>query len=565
MRALAVSIFLGLVFSILNVPLTFAGGWAGKQSYTSFDGKTYKMRAYNGKHVALLIQEKHLNSINWLQIKESYGGGPWPGFKDEYLEFLVDQLDAGYEFYTELFGHEPAENPGAPNGLLRIAFPDETCGAGCGLVGMKGLEIGPYYLEASIYAAKEKKVQQTIFWHELGRNFGIGYNDFGIKYVLVSELKVPTFMGWEYGVSYRQFELNDIYLIPRYYLADPRAKLEGYGTDPYKRAAIPPQLTSEANYNANSSTLRAAMSNHYYLENGLKAYGEMVKESDSYNSNNTELGSINGLIAYMTEKNGLGLDYSFWQKNNKWAIKSKIELDQQNTTLSQSAGKVGDFLLLGRDNDFVQITTQGQFRIDAGDGYDVVKLPFPRSSVTYDKQTRWKRVILTASSKIVLDFVEKIEFSDGSSINIKNSANSMFPWLKEIKAGTYKIGNKQRDAIRFSFTEPLATKFQYDWHWSWEDGSMYPWHLALKTKKGTILETYTEKSNNTIFQGSDLYFILPNNYKTRGSNELTLYIHENGYSFEAVDKDANRLARQLMWDGKMIPYRYTFDVRSVGR
>gem|GEM_PF-1935242 len=61
---------------------------------------------------------------------------------------LVDQADFLYESFKELSGTEPLGS-----GPLRIAFVD-NCGAGCGYVGYKGVELQPYFASGGVWFAR---------------------------------------------------------------------------------------------------------------------------------------------------------------------------------------------------------------------------------------------------------------------------------------------------------------------------------------------------------------------------------------------------------------------------
>ena len=145
------------------------------------------MRVYKGAHIAMLVPDQWFyNFVPEPNTVIMYG--PWKGINDNAIEFTLNWLDKGYEFYKDFVGLEPAVSSITP-GYIPIAFVDQTCGAGCGFIGSAGIEIGKEYFAYQIYSAALGEVIQTIFWHELGRNFSIGTGstnfDVGVKYVVL--------------------------------------------------------------------------------------------------------------------------------------------------------------------------------------------------------------------------------------------------------------------------------------------------------------------------------------------------------------------------------------------
>lgn len=521
-------------------------------NYTDFSGKNWTMRVYNGTYVSLLIPDVWYTDSSWRHIDASYGAPAWPGLRDDLISFLIQKLDQGYLYYKDVFGYEP---PG--DGPVKIAFVSGMGAAGLGVVGGKGFQVGPATLEYSMYAALDNKVPETIFWHEMGRNFGIGANDVGIKFVLTERLGIDGFMGWQSVVSDKQFAIDQVYLLGRYFLADPAAVVDGFMTPPYNKPKIPDPLKSATFVNLyNGGDIRTGLIYQFYLENGFEAYKSLIQALVPYLGQDP-VQFVSTAVDAMNSTTTQGLDYSFWLKSSSWNISQAILSGPSQLAIAQTQGKLGDMLLLGRGDDYVQVTTPGNFRIDAGDGYDTVKLPFPSTAVISNKQTRWKRVIKTDSSSIVLDFVEEFRFSDGQTTVVAQPENSMFPWLSKISTGIFPIGGKLLPAIKFSFTEALAFKLPYDWGLA-----VYPWSLTLKTQSGSPLAVYTQSSANTKIVGKDVYFLLPPNFSSFNST-LTLHIHENGNSFEAVDIDGNRLAQQLLWSGFNIPLKYSFSTSPL--
>jgi hypothetical protein len=126
-------------------------------SYRAFDGQSYAMQEYRGRHVAVLLPDNT---------------GDSPPFTAEHLEEMVDRLDELYALYRDILQAEPDGS-----GLLKVAFVPETCGAGCGLLGAKGIEIRTDALNyAAIIEELDAGRLDSILVHEMAHNFDIFLN-----------------------------------------------------------------------------------------------------------------------------------------------------------------------------------------------------------------------------------------------------------------------------------------------------------------------------------------------------------------------------------------------------
>jgi hypothetical protein len=135
---------------------TESAGVVGKTqelaSYVAFDGRRYTLQEHRGRYVNLLVPA-------------SVESGPF--FTAEHLDELVDRLDELYSLYREILGLEPQ---GA--GLLTVAFVDETCGTGCGLLGAKGIEVrsDAHNYELMIAELDAGRLESLLV-HEMVHNF----------------------------------------------------------------------------------------------------------------------------------------------------------------------------------------------------------------------------------------------------------------------------------------------------------------------------------------------------------------------------------------------------------
>ncbi len=127
--------------------------------YKAFNGTEHEVYILEGKFtVSLLTKGLLVNS----QLSDT-----------AILFKMRDEIDGYYQGYKELFGIEPAGgNPNYQN-KTNVFFGPPSCGAACGLLGSKGVEIGGNFL-VNIY--NEIKFQtnvhpMVIVGYEFGRNF----------------------------------------------------------------------------------------------------------------------------------------------------------------------------------------------------------------------------------------------------------------------------------------------------------------------------------------------------------------------------------------------------------
>ncbi len=110
--------------------------------YHDFSGNVHYLEELRGKFTRLLLSKADLEKMSLPQARE-----------------LLDQQDILYAQLKELTGSEPAGD-----GLLTVAFV-KTCGAGCGNIGSKGVEIDPDFAGMPIATTYD------FIAHEMTHNF----------------------------------------------------------------------------------------------------------------------------------------------------------------------------------------------------------------------------------------------------------------------------------------------------------------------------------------------------------------------------------------------------------
>lgn len=170
-------------------------------------GAVYCVRTRDGKHHALVqvIQNQEKLVFNWVyfageSVVSSDGSAqapqpvmytsinqdyltlypvigrnivllaPSPELDPAVLQQMVDTFDRAYDFYKSVTGREPSLYLNYHE-MPSIAVVPTTCGAGCGYLGMSGIELQADYFEKLYTGVLENnQYDQTVFY-ELGRNF----------------------------------------------------------------------------------------------------------------------------------------------------------------------------------------------------------------------------------------------------------------------------------------------------------------------------------------------------------------------------------------------------------
>jgi len=128
-------------------------------TYRTFDGRIIETYIIEGTKTVVYIER---NSITADQLSDL-----------ETLKAIIDRIDFYYDYYTDFFKKEPSG--GDPNFSLKspIAFVPPSCGAACGLIGSKGIEVDQGMF-CQIFNERKYFVGTNrigIVGYEFGRNF----------------------------------------------------------------------------------------------------------------------------------------------------------------------------------------------------------------------------------------------------------------------------------------------------------------------------------------------------------------------------------------------------------
>jgi hypothetical protein len=126
-------------------------------AYTTFGGLIKPCYLIVGDYVVLNIDH---TAINNSQLSDT-----------QTLQRIKNRCDSLYAYYLANLGYQPpGGNPNYGN-KCNIYFGDPTCGAGCGLVGSKGIEVSGFSGIFNNIKHKINNNSDVIVGYELGRNF----------------------------------------------------------------------------------------------------------------------------------------------------------------------------------------------------------------------------------------------------------------------------------------------------------------------------------------------------------------------------------------------------------
>jgi hypothetical protein len=282
---------------------------AGGVQYESFDGLGYELHENPGRFVNVLLP------------------GPSDGnplFTADHVEEMVDRLDLLYAEYAGLLDYEPTGQ-----GLLTIAFIPRTCGAGCGLLGHKGIEITTdAWIIENIVRELDAGRLETILVHEMVHNFD-PFSEY-LHYLPDHAHAWTDF--FEYFAPYRYSrnslrknspdELYDspIRSVWKKYIADETANWERCVRD---------RACEDSGLSANN--LWAML---YYRVESLHGVGAVLNSfrflreyAKSHYSPRTELEKENLRILSLAE--GVGADISCYMDELKWPVSGSVRNELQ--------------------------------------------------------------------------------------------------------------------------------------------------------------------------------------------------------------------------------------------
>jgi len=119
-------------------------------NYVSFDNRTIPLYAWEGKRVALLTTA---NTLSYPAVAA-----------------LLGALDSAYIYYELATGFTPGSGKSF-NNKLSIAQVATTCGAGCGFIGARGIELSTATFDTLYTGVLVRDEYDQAVFYEFGRNF----------------------------------------------------------------------------------------------------------------------------------------------------------------------------------------------------------------------------------------------------------------------------------------------------------------------------------------------------------------------------------------------------------
>lgn len=127
-------------------------------AYIRFDSAQEVLRAFQGHSVVLLIPTNDIFPVD-----------------DQIVYDILDRLDKSWLFFERTTGFRPPSPGTRINGWNitkpTLAVVESTCGAGCGLIGANGIEIGRGIWEQTYNNFIGAQGTRGVFEYEMGRNF----------------------------------------------------------------------------------------------------------------------------------------------------------------------------------------------------------------------------------------------------------------------------------------------------------------------------------------------------------------------------------------------------------
>lgn len=137
-----------------------AFGQGERVSYRAFNDMIYELTRFQGRHVELLLPD------SWI--------GP-NALSEEQIRLFLDRTDWTYQHFLDLVGAPPAGE-----GLMPVAIVPETCGLGCGWLGLKGVEMQDMpELRPLIWQEIAADMPSGVFVHEMAHNFDLFHEHIG--------------------------------------------------------------------------------------------------------------------------------------------------------------------------------------------------------------------------------------------------------------------------------------------------------------------------------------------------------------------------------------------------
>lgn len=203
-------------------------------TYHTFDGRAFDVYLIEGVYSVLNIDKTMITDV---QLRDT-----------STLTKLLNRVDGLYAFYKDNMGFEPpGGNPDFGN-KVNVFFGSPSCGAGCGLVGAKGIEVGGLNPAFDNLKYDLNVNGDVIIGYEFGRNFFTFSNKILFPFTPNTDEKnggfAEGFAGLMYCYAYdkiltdpHQRELNETLLNIRWGVQQFRGYINDDSANPYNSFA----------------------------------------------------------------------------------------------------------------------------------------------------------------------------------------------------------------------------------------------------------------------------------------------------------------------------------------
>ena len=313
------------------------------------------MNVWRGSEVALLTPADNLDR-----------------YDPSVLPHIAGTLDRAWDFYAEITGREP-DPLKEIDGLTTIAVVPKTCGAGCGYLGVTGIEIqeDPYFdvwLHDTV--ATTDQFDQTLFY-ELGRNFWF-YGD---------QLRpLPTDAATAYAIANRFLSMDAIGIegapynryLPfeefRTSIMDDMSQIYFADTSrDWSNTILTQSVPDNSQWGAND--LLASLFGRVYEDFGEEVYSKMWQAIGDASATSNAEDATNLFIS--SASSASGIDYSFLLKGAEWHFTVGGRGDDVLTAPTVEPGQKSVVHGFG-GNDFIR-GTKGDDLLFGGSGQDTLR------------------------------------------------------------------------------------------------------------------------------------------------------------------------------------------------
>jgi hypothetical protein len=271
---------------------------------------------------------------------------------------ILTALDSAWEFYSDVTGREPTPHFEL-DGRATIAVVQNTCGAGCGFLGLTGIEIMPEYFQILYDSVQTADQYDQVLFYEMGRNFwfygaqlgelgspGPGLEGpFTTGFAILNRYFSMQAAGVEgapfRGQPFEEFNENQFQDLPRIYFADPNLDW---------RNTLDANVFPGEPFQLGAADLAAALTYRIFEDFGGEIYKDFWRALGTLPRAFTSEDALQNFLTAARET--AGIDYSFLFKEGWSVVTGTPDADRLQVSDAGSDDRValgfqGDDILKG--------------------------------------------------------------------------------------------------------------------------------------------------------------------------------------------------------------------------